>query len=99
MESRSFVYWLQGFYELSGLPLGAPLTGEQSDSIRRHLALVFKHEIDPSAGGPEHQSELDAIHGGAAEDIQQALKAAAEKLTKAGTAIRPPHDDRIVYRC
>lgn len=34
----------------------------QTELVKRHLALVFKHEIDPSAGPPEHQAELDAIH-------------------------------------
>jgi hypothetical protein len=34
--------------------------------VRRHLALVFKHEIDPSAGGAAHQAELNAIHAGPA---------------------------------
>lgn len=59
MTSRDFVYFLQGLFELSN---PTTLDAKQVDLIRRHLALVFKHEIDPSAGPPEHQKELDAIH-------------------------------------
>lgn len=48
MNSRDFVYWLQGFFELSGdIDL---INGEQLDLIKRHLAMVFVHEIDPSFG-------------------------------------------------
>lgn len=36
----------------------------QTEAIRKHLALVFKHEIDPSMGPAGHQAELDAIHVG-----------------------------------
>lgn len=59
MTSRDFCFWLQGYLELSG-PVA--LSKEQTECIRRHLALVFKHEIDPSAGPPSHQQALDAIH-------------------------------------
>lgn len=60
MTSRDFCYWLQGFFELSD-PHGG-LTQEQADSIEKHLALVFKHEFDPSAGDAKHQAELNQIH-------------------------------------
>lgn len=59
MTSRDFCYWLQGLFELSeAKELGA----EQTSKVRAHLAMVFKHEIDPSAGTPEHQIELQALH-------------------------------------
>lgn len=61
MTSRDFCYWLQGYFELSG---SSGLSMEQSDIVRKHLALVFVHEIDPSAGPPAHQAKLDAIHVG-----------------------------------
>ncbi len=32
--------------------------------IKKHLALVFKHEIDPSMGDEEHQKVLNKIHNG-----------------------------------
>jgi hypothetical protein len=59
MLSRDFVYWLQGFFEIS-----EPTTiGEkETEMIKKHLALVFKHEIDPSMGDEKHQNELNAIH-------------------------------------
>jgi hypothetical protein len=65
MTSREFCYWLQGFFELTGYDARTPLTGEQADLVRRHLALVFKHEIDPSAGPAEVQAALNKIHDGA----------------------------------
>jgi hypothetical protein len=66
MTSRDFCYWLQGYLEITSAgytPEKAPsLSHEQLECVRKHLALVFTHEIDPSAGGPEHQAALNAIH-------------------------------------
>lgn len=69
MTSRDFCYWLQGYFEIaSKVPMppeplnGYGLNSDQLECVRRHLALVFKHEIDPSAGPLAHQKELDAIH-------------------------------------
>lgn len=62
MTSRDFAYWLNGFFELNEEP-AAELSAKQVDCIKRHLALVFIHEIDPSAGPPEHQQELNEVHG------------------------------------
>lgn len=61
MTSRDFCYWLQGFYEIIG-GAAAGLTAEQSEIVKRHLAMVFAHEIDPQAGGPGHQKTLNDIH-------------------------------------
>lgn len=65
MTSREFCYWLQGFFEISGCGLkptdnvDVGLIGEKVKMIRRHLDLVFAHEIDPSyPDGPK----LDKIH-------------------------------------
>ena len=59
MTSRDFVYWLQGYFEISD-----PKTIEikQTEMIKKHLALVFKHEIDPSMGDESHQQILNEIH-------------------------------------
>lgn len=59
MTSRDFAYWLQGYFEVS-----EPKTINEKETamIKKHLALVFKHEIDPSMGGEEHQNELNQIH-------------------------------------
>lgn len=45
MDAQQFAYWLQGFAELSQ----TPPTQEQWDSIREHLALVFKKVTPPVA--------------------------------------------------
>ena len=67
MTSRDFCYWLQGYLEIAqaGDPGNMPaLTFEQMQCVRAHLALVFKHEIDPSFGDAKAQAELNTIHGG-----------------------------------
>lgn len=61
MTSRDFAYWLQGFFEVSG---ATEIDAEQTAAIKRHLNMVFKHEIDPSMGGDEHQEKLNKAHGG-----------------------------------
>lgn len=68
MTSRDFCYWLQGFFEINSARLTegervmATLSPAQTNSIRKHLALVFEHEIDPSMGPENHQAALNAIH-------------------------------------
>ncbi len=59
MTSRDFCYWAQGFFEVSG---AETITKEQTEIIKKHLALVFKHEIDPSMGDQSHQEALNNIH-------------------------------------
>lgn len=68
MTSRDFCYWLQGYFEIEANQPRPPefadrLNSEQIKSIRNHLAMVFKHEIDPSMGTKEHRDALDKIHG------------------------------------
>jgi len=50
-----------GFFELSE---NKTLDEKQVNMIKSHLALVFKHEIDPSMGDEQHQIALNNIHGG-----------------------------------
>lgn len=57
MTSRDFIYWLQGYLELSREP---SLDGEQVELIRRHLNLVFIHEIDV----PDPTGKLQETHDG-----------------------------------
>ena len=59
MTSRDFAYWLQGFFEISNATFISP---EQTKMIKKHLNLVFKHEIYPSMGDEKHQQELNAFH-------------------------------------
>jgi len=71
MTSRDFCFWLQGFFEVSEATV---LTEAQVVVVKKHLNLVFAHEIDPSAGPPKHQAVLDAIHtpgggGGSGKDV------------------------------
>jgi len=60
MTSRDFVYWLQGLFELAE---PKTLNEKQTDLIKRHLALVFIHEIDPShSDDPRVQALLQEVH-------------------------------------
>jgi len=61
MTSRDFCFWLQGFFEIGEVK---QITAKESEIIQRHLALVFKHEIDPAieAVSIVTKAELDAIH-------------------------------------
>lgn len=76
MKSRDFCYWLQGYMELT--PSHSGLTAAQLDTVRQHLAMVFKHEIDPAMGYARHQTELNQIHkptiGGVAADGQTLIR-------------------------
>ena len=61
MTSRDFAYWLQGFFEISGTS-ALTMNAEQVAMVRKHLDMVFVHEIDPSMGGKEEQDKLNKIH-------------------------------------
>jgi hypothetical protein len=77
VTSRDFCYWLQGFFELRGQE---DMSSEQVQCVAKHLAMVFKHEIDPSLGTPEHIDELQKLHDG--------LVKAQERIEE--VANRPP---------
>ena len=59
MTSRDFAFWLQGFFEVAN---PSTIGSKETDMIKKHLALVFKHEIDPSMGDEKHQQVLNEIH-------------------------------------
>lgn len=61
MTSRDFAYWLQGLFELSEV---TELNKTQTELIKKHLNMVFYHEIDPSMGDSAHQGKLSALHQG-----------------------------------
>ena len=44
MNTIDFCFWLQGYFEINGKN---DITQEQAEIIKKHLNLVFKHEIDP----------------------------------------------------
>jgi hypothetical protein len=86
MTSRDFVYWLQGFFEISETNT---LTERQVKMIKAHLNLVFKHEIDPSnleGLSPEEVAEYVAIHSGAKDGDRLSVEEIIEKL---GTQYQP----------
>lgn len=60
MKAVEFCYWLQGNFEVANVK---SFDEAQTDQIRKHLALVFKHEIDPSYPAKQ-QEELNKIHSG-----------------------------------
>lgn len=64
MTAKDFCYWLQGYFELNhaGADHAHPLSQTQVECVQRHLSLVFVHDIDPKAGGPETQAALNKIH-------------------------------------
>lgn len=66
MTSRDFCYWLQGFFEITE-PEG--VTPKELACIKKHLDLVFKHEIDPSMGNKQHQEKLNKVHHGGLSDL------------------------------
>lgn len=43
MTSRDFAYWLQGYFEITNTK---KIDEKQTEIIKNHLNLVFKHEID-----------------------------------------------------
>lgn len=59
MTSRDFAFWLQGFFEIEN---PSSIDATKTELIKKHLNLVFKHEIDPSMGDEKHQAELNEIH-------------------------------------
>ena len=64
MSSRDFCYWLQGFFEIASENAPAlTLSNEQVELIKKHLDLVFIHEIDPEANKVSGKEKLDAVHG------------------------------------
>jgi hypothetical protein len=61
MTAREFCYWLQGYFEIDGR-IWHKIDEEQCETIRKHLAMVFAHDIDPAAGDAAVQAKLNHIH-------------------------------------
>ena len=104
MKATEFCYWLQGFFELraeSGA-CAEPLTNGQTLAIQRHLALVFKHEIDPSYGAdPKVQADMQATHDGTCEPDggePPAVDPNSPPKPKRPPP-RPPLGQGVVFRC
>jgi hypothetical protein len=79
MTSRDFCYWLQGYFELEragdspNTKIDHGLINAKVEIIRQHLAMVFKHEIDPSMGDAAHQAGLNKIHNTGKADPHTAV--------------------------
>ena len=71
MTSRDFCYWLQGYFEIAALADSstAQITVAQADMIKRHLSMVFIHEIDPSIdqGNPAKPGSISFFTSGGTE--------------------------------
>lgn len=93
MTSRDFCYWLQGYFEIVGEAGRRTFSEAQMKCIKQHLALVFKHEIDPSMGGAAHQADLNAIH----DAIGNAIK--KHETTKPHAKPQPWVDPSPKFRC
>jgi len=89
MTSRDFCYWLQGFLELRA-ETDAPITAPQASAIKRHLDMVFAHEIDPSFGRAE-QAKLSEIHNPTPAEVPDQTEERAKKVAE-GTAFVRPRD-------
>ena len=77
MQSRDFVYWLQGLFEIGEVK---SLNEKQVEIIKNHLNMVFFHEIDPAlTPDKKKQESLNRIHHGIPtemlEDLNSPLKA------------------------
>lgn len=92
MTSRDFCYWLQGFFELHGSDISLDAT--QAELVRAHLAMVFKHEIDPSHGSPEHVKELSDLHEGPKDEAARKRIEELEKILKHRR--EHPHDLKLM---
>ena len=60
MKATEFCYWLQGMFELAE---PKALDEQQTELIRRHLAMAFQHDIDKRPS-PQDQEKLNHLHAG-----------------------------------
>lgn len=86
MTSRDFAFWLQGFFEISNTKI---ISAEQTEIIKKHLNLVFYHEIDPSyTPDKDKQNQMNQIHETSGIEIDGT----------GGHGIFP-NEKQTVYRC
>ncbi len=83
-----------GQFELN--PGATSLDSIQVDLIKRHLNMVFVHEIDPSMGFEEHQQALTAAHEGF-QAIDPSVHAPAKQV--APPRPRPKGPNSGIARC
>ena len=97
MKSRDFCYWLQGFFEIQEQKDGPPLTSKQVNMIKAHLAMVFKHEIDPSMGDENHQEDLQDIHDAIEGNTDNNIFTGYRPKPGKGGKTNPPHQGSSGY--
>jgi hypothetical protein len=88
MKATEFCYWLQGVFEVAE---PVELTAKQTDMIKRHLNLVFIHDIDPSYP-PEQQEALNEAHNGPKSNLPLYMQkgvTAAQLDAEYGVGVRP----------
>lgn len=85
MNQEQFVYWLNGFVELTG---GAQPTGTQWKSIVEHLNLVFK-KVTP----PVDNSTKVATTGFVAQEIAKVVPDAVKEVKATPYEPRQPNSD------
>jgi len=61
MTSTQFIYFLQGYLELSN---PKTISEKELKKIKGHLQLAFRDDIDKSYGDKEHQANLTEAHEG-----------------------------------
>ena len=89
MRSVDFVYWLQGFFELS--EPDKALTPNQIKIIQNHLKLVFLYEIDPSYSDNKIVQQIfQNIHDG--KDPLLGIQG----VSFTGPVDKPSYPDRIL---
>jgi len=64
MQARDFCYWLQGYIELASTDGTPVMSKEKLECVKKHLNMVFVHDIDPTHGDSETQKELNKLHSG-----------------------------------
>ena len=93
MTSRDFVYWLQGFFELSD---ATELTANKTAAIKNHLSLVFVHELDPQEA--KEVVEAASEDGLTLENLQKVAEKIGAELQKVHDGSVLPSDQKIL-RC
>ncbi len=92
MTSRDFCFWLQGFYEIAE---PKEISAKQAEMIKRHLGLVFMHEIDPSYSNDEKiQEMMNDVHNGIKPGIKFEVKPTSEFFDNSGLGY-----DKELLRC
>ena len=95
MKSQEFCYWLQGLFECSEPPV-TQLSARQTELIKRHLALVFKCDIDVKYVNRE---EAQAIHDGKPLIPPDKMDQVLNELKPSVTRNSYPSDSDIQIMC